>query len=947
MVACALLWLACLSGQAQEVIARPFPFFYQLFSNEITCVQQDGEGYVWIGTTDGVARYDGHRLVTFRNGFDSPTRLSSNRVNCLADTPRHLWIGTNHGLTLYDKQTCTMRPLSDLAHSKSSDKELLATQGISSIATDGGTVWAATGGTVMRCTYDASQVKAYQLDPQRSVSVSQIYIDRQHRVWASCYGGLYLYDKRKDTFHKYPPLGQHDSPFTLCQDRDGHFWLGTWGEGLWRFYPDQTTSTSCYERQSVKVGATAEEDPDAFCIVQDDVLGYLWVLSYKELHTFRCDGGRLVPVATDSGIDPHMMFTMIAKDREGSLWLGSYDMGYHIFFNRSGIDGHPMPQLKQRLGWDANLVGLVFDDDVVWASQDRYGLLLYDTQSHALADHHQRLGEVSQMKKSAKGGVWLQRRYEERLVRAVRKGMEITYPTEILLSKAVANPGHILDFAEDAAGNLWIVTSNNLFVWQDGAEPKVYVGSGLPRFSAITSDGKGGVWCFAGDKAYTLTLQGSSVTVAANTTLPSMAQGESIRKSCADGKARLWVATSLGRILCSDVEGRTFTDTRLGTPLADAPVLQMVQGKGGMWMVTGKRIALCSPDGKLVKMWHAGEGNVMVEAFRQNAVSSDGHGGLLAGGHGGFIHIQTDKASTDDKTSTGDRIVVTDVEADGRSIIFSASDSINTTTTATLQPGDRNVRIFFSALTYSLRPQAIISYKLEGVDKDWTVATDNAFSAFYNELPAGKHRFLVRCQKPDGQWGEAQETLVLTQRPVFYKSTLAYIIYMMLSVALVGLCYAQRHRLASVVSRLKTMRQMYAGKAKLSVVGESVDAKASLASADKEFTQGVIATIRQHLQESDFGTDRLAEALSMSRTTLYRRVTSATGVAPADLIRRVQFERACELLEEQGKNISEIAYAVGFANPKYFAKCFKEEFGVTPSDYQKRHKSVQDDAGKA
>lgn len=947
MVACALLCLACLSSRAQEVIARPFPFFYQLFSNEITCIQQDSEGYVWLGTTDGVARFDGHRLNTFRNDFSTPSRLSSNRVNCMADAPRYLWLGTNRGMTLYDKHLCAMRPLSATAPSKADGGELLATQSISCITTAAdGQVWVGTGGTVVRCSPDASKAKAYPLDPQRHVSVSQIYIDRQQRVWALCYGGLFLYDKGKDTFRKYPPLGERDNPFTMCQDRDGHFWLGTWGEGLWRFRPDQHTATACYERQGVKVSGTGEDDHDVFCIVQDDVLGYLWILSYKELHTFRCEAGRLIPVSLDSGIDPHMMFTMITKDREGNLWLGSYDMGYNIFFNRSGIDNFALPQLKQRLGWDANLVNLVADGDVVWASQDRYGLLLYDTKANAIADHHLRYGEISRIRKSAKGGVWLQRRYEDRLIKAVRNGMAVSYPTEIWLSKTIANPGSINDFVEDKSGHLWLITTNNLFVWQDGAKPMVYVGAGLPLFSSIVCNGRDGVWCFAGNKLYALTLRNSSVTTLSTTTISELADGESVLKCCADGKGRLWAATSQGRILRSDDSHRTFADTRLGSLVADAPVLSLVADNGQLWLATAKRIVLCGEDGKLIRMWHANEGGVLVKAFRQNAVCADGSGGLMAGGHGGFVHIHGHGGGDASASHVG-KVAVTDVTVNDQSVIFARSDSLNTTTAVRLLPDDRNVRIFFSTLSHSLQPQAIISYKLEGVDKDWVTATDHTFSAFYNDLPAGKHRFLVRCQQPDGQWGEPLEALVVTQQPVFYKTSLAYIIYIMVTVGVVYLLYRNRRRLTAMANRLKTMRKLYAGKVKLSVVGEGMGAKPMGNDADKDWMQNVIAVIRQYISESGFGTDRLAELLSMSRTTLYRRVTAATGVTPADLIRRVQFERACELLEEQGKNISEIAYAVGFTNPKYFAKCFKEEFGVTPSDYQKQHKTGKSEAERA
>ena len=71
----------------------------------------------------------------------------------------------------------------------------------------------------------------------------------------------------------------------------------------------------------------------------------------------------------------------------------------------------------------------------------------------------------------------------------------------------------------------------------------------------------------------------------------------------------------------------------------------------------------------------------------------------------------------------------------------------------------------------------------------------------------------------------------------------------------------------------------------------------------------------------------------MNRATLYRKILSLTGKAPVDFIRSIRLKRAAQLLEKSGMSIAEIAYEVGFNNPKYFSKAFKEEFKVLPSQY--------------
>lgn len=107
-------------------------------------------------------------------------------------------------------------------------------------------------------------------------------------------------------------------------------------------------------------------------------------------------------------------------------------------------------------------------------------------------------------------------------------------------------------------------------------------------------------------------------------------------------------------------------------------------------------------------------------------------------------------------------------------------------------------------------------------------------------------------------------------------------------------------------------------------------------SADKQFLQSIIDSIEQHLEESEFDLEHLSTEMNMSKSTLYRKIKSMTGMTPLDFVRNVKMKRACMMLLARTLNISEIAYAIGFSSPKYFTKCFKEEFGVTPTEYLQR-----------
>lgn len=104
---------------------------------------------------------------------------------------------------------------------------------------------------------------------------------------------------------------------------------------------------------------------------------------------------------------------------------------------------------------------------------------------------------------------------------------------------------------------------------------------------------------------------------------------------------------------------------------------------------------------------------------------------------------------------------------------------------------------------------------------------------------------------------------------------------------------------------------------------------------DEQFLNNAISVIEEYLSESDFDVNTFAERLNMSKSSLYRKIKTMTGLSPIEFIRNIRLKHACQMLKDQAISISEVAYSVGFSDPKYFTSCFKGEFNMTPSDYQK------------
>jgi signal transduction histidine kinase/DNA-binding response OmpR family regulator len=107
-------------------------------------------------------------------------------------------------------------------------------------------------------------------------------------------------------------------------------------------------------------------------------------------------------------------------------------------------------------------------------------------------------------------------------------------------------------------------------------------------------------------------------------------------------------------------------------------------------------------------------------------------------------------------------------------------------------------------------------------------------------------------------------------------------------------------------------------------------------SADEEFLGKAIGIIKEHISDSELDIGLLADKLCLSKSTLYRKLKTMTGLSPVEFIRNIRLKHACNLLRKPSMSIAEVAYVVGFSDPNYFALCFKTEFGTTPSDYRKR-----------
>ncbi|MBR3455236.1 MAG: response regulator [Bacteroidaceae bacterium] len=110
-----------------------------------------------------------------------------------------------------------------------------------------------------------------------------------------------------------------------------------------------------------------------------------------------------------------------------------------------------------------------------------------------------------------------------------------------------------------------------------------------------------------------------------------------------------------------------------------------------------------------------------------------------------------------------------------------------------------------------------------------------------------------------------------------------------------------------------------------------------ITSLDEKLVQNATELVEKNMENADFSVEILSQELGMSRVNLYKKLLSITGKTPSEFIRMLRLQRGEQLLRQSQMSVSEIAYKVGFNNPRYFSKYFKEEYGEMPSDYKAKH----------
>ena len=428
---------------------------------------------------------------------------------------------------------------------------------------------------------------------------------------------------------------------------------------------------------------------------------------------------------------------------------------------------------------------------------------------------------------------------------------------------------------------------------------------------------------------------------------------------CEASDGTMWLGSNgyglYKRVVSSDGKW-TFEVLTTDDGLANNAVKGIVEDEQGrLWITTDNGMSVYNPRTRTFNNYSQRDG-LPCQRFYWNSAVKGADGTVYLGSLDGLTEIKGE--NTEIKYSN--HLTFTRLLVDNQEVTAANSDildaDISQASCIRLHESNKSFSISFSTLTYGGESQGRYSYRLKGFDDEWTVLNPTENSVRYTTLKPGKYTFEV--EYTDGI--DAEKSVISIQvvvAPYFWKSWWFVLLLLLLLAGVAMWIYRQRidklrqqeaekllqpirrvldesddpeqlqSRIQNILDNHERLQKSYR---------RTLEAdKQEVLRTKKSFMERATEVMEQNYMNSEFGIAELAEALGVSRTLLSKRLNAETGQSTGQFIRNYRLSVAKKMiLENQGnRNITEIAYRVGFNDPKYFTRCFTRRYGNNPSSY--------------
>ena len=1009
------LLILCLSANAQPECH--IYHFDELTEKtlRVTRILQDRQGFLWVGTLNGLYRFDGYNFVSFKAKAGDGSHSNTDHVSSIyLSRNNDIWCLIGNRACLFD--TRSTRFIDVLQKIEQKNRRSYDVKKIRTM--HDGTTWLITSDGLYICIRNGHSPESASVKLHGLIDEDRMITDDCHgRTWILTNKGTFMFNGKqlrlKQTFRMFANSGHHswllDDGGKLHvlgpDDRIVPLVNGMLNEPILEIHPllDNRMAIVTATRLLMMNTLTG-------MITDSGIRGRVnWINQYAPHSLWlQMSDGRIIRLADDrsrnaaiAGITSKI--TVMTEDPNRTVWMLTDDGTlYYLADGTTMPVRYPTPDVNMKNGtnslidrqgniWFRNETGiykLSFKHQYLhplrqeYASQirsamvdskGRYWVSGKDDNTLRVFDRHNRpigyLGPDGHlhaaytpfgtyfycMLQDRSGQIWLGNKPNGLFrLRETDSGAFLIRQFRPGQGKTDLSSGEIYDMVQDRRGRLWIAThGGGLNCLADTrAEQPTFCNSRNTPALALTVDNLNVLTITHDDR---LLCGSDNGLLIADLRIPSLRQlkfhyhtregnrSASLSSSCVTGivedhRHRIFICTESGgvnsiasdNLLTNELEFRHYN---MYTGFLSDVSQAIFEYRGHIWVLAPNQLIEMDPD----SIGSTGcnsyfKRDKLIFSPCKPLILPDGR--WLLGTENGAYTVRLEQLR---KQCNVPRLAITGLKIQGQDEIY----HIDYSDTITLQPQERSFMLSFAALDYTETSLIDYAYHMGDDKKPWTYIGHSHSISFGNINP-GKYILKIRSTSGDGIWVENTRTLMLIIKPTFWETPWATVLYiLLLSSIIYGIINTnmyikrikeqQREALNKYLKLMDSSRQDGESHPQQTEIIQQAHQKA----ADDDFMKRLMAFIEQNMSNSDLTVEDMATALAISQSGLSRKLKDLLGSTPSDLLKKARIEHACTLLKKNlGMNIAEIAFFCGFADPKYFSKCFKASKGLTPSDYR-------------
>lgn len=807
-----------------------------LSHNNVNCIFQDSRGFLWVGTKEGLNRYDGYNIVTFYSDKNDSTSLSHNFINTIYEDPSHtgLWIGTKIGLSFFNFKSETFqqyltrnRPNVTAINSVNDDLIIYGTnKGLGILKRQGRT----------------HEVQTYQHIPFKVENdslaltvrfISCLYKTMDSTIWVSSNEG-HLYslkmDRRTLELKSYP-LYKAGMVKGMVEDRSGNLWLATNSRGIVRFDPN--TSRSITYSANSKTGL----EGNTYHSICKGSEGKIW-LGTKELGLVE---GYMItssnkldtpPVYAfrhhkhESGVNESFIENTVRcvyADRMGVLWAGTRGNGIVKVTSQPDYFDYHLGARTSSCRRCLNEINTLAEDNKnnIWIGS-KFGLTWYQPITGRYRHYRRREQTITHDDVFSictdnrmvwigtyGGGVNGFNLKHQKFIYLTKRNNNLS--SDIITSLVSLQSGDLL--IGSISGGVDLITNKELSKVKPQATPlPLEISENINGFinsrKVLLEDSTGEIWVATNSQGVFRYNPASNQTIHYQHIegKPSFLPTNHVTAVYEDQSGIIWLGTIKG-LVRFDKSTDQLDMFSIKDGLPDYPVVGVIgDTKGNIWVLTRNWLSRMNPKTRKVRSFKIGK-RITDELFTHNPLFKSRNGKIFVGTQtAGFFSFYPDSIKD---LSYLPPLAITDVKVSGVSLKVNKTtnkvklnESINSLQSLVLKHNNNNLTFEFASLSYLLQEKNQYACILEGAQTEWQFMDGKRRIVNYFDLHPGEYTFRVKASNCDGVWNEAGKSIAITILPPWWKTHWAYALYVMVIILLFAALYYYTYKWIALKNNL-------------------------------------------------------------------------------------------------------------------------------------------------